>query len=515
MGLLHIRYTKPAMLRKIGLFEWVSKACSMLAAFFSVFPHTASMAARTRFFSLSLGAALVLGGCAAPSEPRLDDSVPVAWTQELNLVAPAPDLRSWWKAWGDERLNNTVDRALAANQDLAQLELRLGQTRVLARVADAAFRPGFSAGLRTLQDIAAIDSYFHASIDMAWDLGIFGASESSQRAVQADMLDAKGRLQAARVALVADVVHRYLDMRLAQRQRALLEAQAQLDARALALARVRQQQRLGTTEAVLQQQSQASQSASQLADMVLTQARAAHGLATLLGQARPDADWLAPDAQAALPSSKALGLTALPADMLRTRPDIQIAQAAVERAAAEAGMARAALYPRVVLAGSLLYSYNITQNFRTTSDNSPTFGPQIDIPLFDWGQRRARVEASEMALQAAGLAYRQRVLDGVAEVEMALAGLTAQGRRIEALQQIQRDLQLGNQRQQKRMQLGLGSEFGGIAGRRAELVARSEQATAQAAQALAYVALYKALGAAPLPETAPAEPDAKGSEGGQ
>ncbi|WP_370678542.1 TolC family protein [Comamonas sp. GB3 AK4-5] len=472
------------------------------------------MVATPRFFALSLGVALVLGGCAAPSEPQLDRSVPTAWTQGLDLAAPGPDLRNWWKAWGDEQLNAIVEQALAANQDLAQAELRLGQKRVLAGVSDAAFRPGFSAGARTLQDIAAIDSYFHASIDMAWDLGLFGASESSQRASKAELLDAKARLQAARVALVADVVHRYLDLRLAQRQRSLLGEQRRLDERALALARVRQQQRLGTTEAVLQLQNQASQSAAQLADMELAQARAAHGLAALLGQTRPHAEWLAADAQARLPPAQALGLTALPADLLRTRPDLQMAQAAVERAAADAGLAQAALYPRVVLMGSLLYSYNLTQNFRTTSDNSPTFGPQIDIPLFDWGQRRARADASELALQAAGQAYRQCVLDAVAEVEIALAGLTAQGQRLAALQQTQRSLLQGSQRQQKRQQLGLDSEFGGLAGRRAELVARSDQATAQAAQALAYVALYKALGAAPLPDKEPGAATAETEEAG-
>ena len=52
---------------------------------------------------------------------------------------------------------------------------------------------------------------------------------------------------------------------------------------------------------------------------------------------------------------------------------------------------------------------------------------------------------------------------------------------------------------EQRLKLGLDSEFGGLAPRRAALQARSEQTTALAAHALAYVALYKALGGAPLP----------------
>jgi outer membrane protein TolC len=361
--------------------------------------------ATLRLSSLCLGAALALAGCSSPPPAQLDGSVPARWTQPLPAAAPgaaaAPDLQGWWKAWGDASLDALVEEALAANLDLAQAQSRLRQQRLLAGTAGSAFRPVFTAGARTLQDIAAIDSYFHASIDVSWDLGLFGAREAGERNAAAAVLDARGRLQAARVALVADVVHRYLDIRMAQRQRALIDEQAQLDARALQLAQVRQQQRLGTAEAVRQLQLQAGQSAALRASLRETQARSAHMLAALLGRTRPDAQWLQADAQAPLPGPQALGVAALPADLLRTRPDIQVAQAGVERAAAEQGIAHAALYPRFVIGGSLLYSFNITQNLRTTQDNAPTFGPQIDIPLFDWGRRRSQADASELALQAA------------------------------------------------------------------------------------------------------------------
>ncbi|MDR0225827.1 MAG: TolC family protein [Burkholderiaceae bacterium] len=460
-----------------------------------------------RLSCLCLAAVLALAGCSSPAPAQLDGTVPQTWTQSLPVAAPGAataDLRGWWKAWGDEALDRLVDEALAANLDLAQAQSRLRQQRLLAGTADAAYRPVLTAGARTLQDIAAIDSYFHASIDVAWDLGLFGAREAGLRSAAAGVLDAGGRLQAARVALVADVVHRYLDIRMAQRQRALLDEQARLDTRAVQLAEVRREQRLGSLEAVQQLRLQSSQIAAQQAALREAQARAAHGLAALLGRTRPDSEWLQADAGAALPGPDALAVAALPADLLRTRPDIQIAEAGVERAAADLGMARSALYPRFVIGGSLLYSYNITQNLRTTQDNAPTFGPQIDIPLFDWSRRRSQADASELALQASVQAYRQSVLDSVAEVESALAALSAQRERIAALQASQQLLQQREQAQARRLQLGLDSEFGGLAGRRAALQARSEQTTALAAHALAYVALYKALGGAPLPpEDAP------------
>ena len=461
-----------------------------------------------------LCAAVWLAGCANPVAVKLDDSVPAHWTQAAPQAAPgaAPvDMRAWWKPWGDARLDALVDEALAHNLDVAQAVARLRQQRLLAGTADAVYRPAFSAGARTLQDVAAIDSYFHASIDMVWDLGLFGVAEATERAAGAQLLDAAARLQAARVVLVADVVHRYLDLRLAQRQRALLADMARLDARALRLAQVRLDQRLGTQDELRQWQAHAHEQAAADAQLREAQARAAHGLALLLGRTSPDPAWLQGDAQAALPDPAAGAPAELPADLLRTRPDIRQAEAQVEQAAADLGLARAALYPRFQLTGSLLYSYNLTQNRRTTSDRMPVIGPQIDIPLFDWGRRRAQADAGEQALQGAILAYRQSVLEGVAEVEASLAALSAQAAREQALTAAREQAQGHGQALERRRRLGLDSEWSVLPTQRALLQARGQIATARAARALAYVSLYKALGGAPL--SAEGEPPAAAAKG--
>ncbi|MBS0293001.1 MAG: TolC family protein [Proteobacteria bacterium] len=453
-----------------------------------------------------LGAALWLAGCAAPVEVKLDRSTPAQWTQPAPPVTPgaAPvDMRAWWKPWGDARLDALVDEALAHNLDVAQAVTRLRRQRLLSATAASAYRPVVTASVRTLQDIAAIDSFFQASIDMVWDLGLFGASESGARAARADLLDAGARLQAARVALVADVVHRYLDIRLAQRQRALLADLARLDARAQQLAEVRREQRLGSQDELRQLQAQAQTSAAAAAQLTEAQARAAHGLALLLGRDRPDPAWLQDDAAATLPELDGLALGDLPAQLLRSRPDIRLAEAQVEQRAAEAGLARAALYPRFQLAGSLLYSYNLTQNYRARSNDLPLLGPLIDVPLFDWGRRRAQADAGEEALQGAILAYRQSILEGLAEVEGSLAALMAQRAREQALAGAQDQLRQRGAAQAVRQRLGLGSDWSALSDQRALLRAQGEVATARAARALAYVSLYKALGGAPLaPELA-------------
>lgn len=442
----------------------------------------------------------LLAGCAAPVDVKLDKETPDLWRQQLTQKAGSADLAQWWRSWNNPALNALVDEALAQNLDVAQAVLRLRQQRLLAGASNATFMPVVSAGGKTLQDIAAVDSYFHASIDVSWDLGLFGDSQAARRSADAGVLDAQAQLHAARVALVADVVHRYLDIRQAQVQRGLALSQQQQAQRQLKLLQVRQAQRLADTQTLEQQQLQLRGVQAQLTTLDEAQARAAHALAALLGRDRPEPQWLQADAAAALPQLQAIAV--LPADLLRRRPDIQSAEAAVEQAAAEVGVSRAALYPRLTLTGSLLFAYNLTRNHRTTSDYIPMVGPQIDIPLFDWGRRRAVADGKELALQASIKAYRQAVLNGIAEAEGALAAIAAQQQRQQALLSAQQIHAARDKAQAVRQKLGLSSELTGLDNARASLQTQSELATAKAAEALAYVALYKAVGAAPLDEVA-------------
>ncbi len=445
-----------------------------------------------------------LSGCATVEVPPLPQAVPEAWRQAPTSVAaaPAPDLQSWWKALGDPQLDELVERAQAQNLTLAQARSRLRQARLLAGRDNMAFRPALSAGARTLQDVSATDSYFQASLDATWELGWFGAREAVQRGGQARLDEAAASLQAARVSLVAEVVRSYGDLRAAQLQQDALQHMAELDERSVSLFAEQRRQRLGAPEEQLQAEVRLAQTRAQLAQPRQIADHAAQGLALLLGKATPDAAWTRPAAwppraQAGLRDFK---LQQVPTDLLRYRPEIRSAEAEVLKATGELGSATAELYPRIVLGASLLYSHNLTQNRRTSTDNVPALGPLIDIPLFDWGRRRAAADAQKEALNAAVLAYRQAVLEGVSETESALGALQETGERSQQLRTAQGLLARRVQDQATLVRLRLAGGLDQIAAERNALQASMELTAAEAAHTQAFVALYKALGGAPMPE---------------
>lgn len=450
---------------------------------------------------------LMLSACAELPLPSLPSQLPAAWHGASTAPAqmPAPDLQGWWKAFEDPGLDALVERALAQNLQVAQARSRLRQARLLAGRERTQFLPTLNAGVRTVQDAAAVDSYLRAGLDASWELGLFGAREAAERGGKARLDQAAAGEQAARVSVVAEVVRQHLMLQAARFDEALRLQMLALDERALALHALRQGARLGTLDERRATELRLLQARAQLTQPRLAAAQARQALAVLLADFAADepSDPVAA-APAPPPQLAPFRLPQVPADLLRFRPDIHAAEADVTQASSDLGQARAEQYPRVVLGTSFIYSYNITQNHRIRQSNSLSIGPLVDIPLFDWGRRRATTDARQEALEASLLAYRQALVAAVGETESALSALAQAFERatqLDAMHQFaRRQLALQGQR----VRLGLASELERLGAEHAELQARVELAEAQWACAQAVVVVYKALGGAPLPANTPA-----------
>ncbi|WP_116519805.1 TolC family protein [Achromobacter insuavis] len=442
-------------------------------------------------------------GCTPVTVPRTPMQIPSAWSEPQDQTGRPVDLRSWWNTLDDSRLNALVDEALHRNLDLARSAQLLEAERRLAGRAQAQFLPWLSGGARPAKDAAARDSYFNVGLDMTWELGLFGAAESERRLAQAELEQAEARQQGLRVSLVAAVVRNYLDLGVANGQIAILQRIQAIDSQAERLSLTRLNTHLGSQNEVDATSLKKWQTQAEIASMRLTADRAARALALLLGRDGPDPVWRQVTQPRALTS---LALQAVPADLLRTRPDIGQAEAEVLRAAANLGMARAAMYPRLSLGGSILYSYNVTQNRRSNSNFVPSVGPTIDIPLWDWGARRAQVAASTHEIDAALLGYRKAVLTAVSEVEEALSALERLRDRVQALEEAGHVQSRRAAAQRRLAALGLSSDFEAQIESRALLEAQARTELAQGSRTLAFVALYKALGGAPLNERREANP---------
>jgi len=465
-------------------------------------PKSAGLA-RSALRSALVLAASVLAGCASIPEPTLQADVPAQW-HNTRAGAPAPDPASWWKAYGDPLLDGLVEQALAENLTVAEAHARLQAARKLHGVADTPYRPELAFRTRDAVAADARSSYFQAGFDATWELGLFGRSEAAERLARADLDAAAATLQGARVSVVAEVVRTYRELRHAQAREQLLNEAVALQERQVELVSLRQRTSLASRIDTERAQAALEQARAALADPGVAIRQSALRLATLLGRNEPDPAWTrAPAATTVAPMRAAI--RSAPADILRTRPDIQMAQARVLDAAGALGIARADLYPRLGLGGSLTIASNFANNFNRRGDAATStqaifsLGPLIDIPLFDWGRRQATERARGDELEAALLAYRQAVLNGVAEAESALIELDEYRQRREAEERALQALERASDHARRLTASKLSSEFDN-----ADLASRRIQAglalsATTLAQDLAFISLHKAVGGGGVP----------------
>lgn len=448
------------------------------------------------------GAIACLGGCAPPAVPELKPDMPVAWRHaSASASAPAPDLRNWWKAFNDPELDRLVEQALAGNLTVRQAELHIKAARTLARHTNSEFLP--QLGLHTFAeptpDSAA--SYFQAGFDAEWEFGFFGRSKSHARVTSADLGIAQSDTEAARVSAVAETARVYVELRGAQQRLGLLEQLAASAHDKVALTATRERLRMASTSDLARVQAEQATAQAALYEPRLAIQRCRQQLAVLLGHSEPDATLVA---AGTAPRLRDLRIDSAPADLLRTRPEIRRAENEVLKAAGEAGLARSDLFPRLGLGGSLTYSAKVIGHTKLNdADGIVTFGPAIDIPLFDWGARLAVYHARDAELSASVYAYRQAVLDGVAETEIAMATLEQQRERAVALRHGLAAVERGATTTATLGRLGLADGFDRATSNATMVQARLDVSEAEQARNIAFIALYKAMGGAPLPTGKP------------
>jgi multidrug efflux system outer membrane protein len=442
---------------------------------------------------------LSLAGCMQDTLPNLVQPLPLHW-QHLDSVEkfPSPDLKGWWKAFNAPDLDSLVDESLEKNLTLAAAREHIQAARIISHKNYSNFLPDLHFRTNDVTGPNATTSYFQADFDSTWELGLFGKKKASKQVVDGQLADVEAQAQMARVTLVAEVVRTWIQLRTAQQEVKLLnlliiQSKHQYD---LTVSRIKLG--LSANSLLLASKTTIAQQIQMQQAQQLEIEKALQELALLQGLTTPDQSWAKETTQ---PVFGEFSIRTLPTDVIRIRPDIQKAQANVLQAAGQFGLARAARYPSVNISASFIYSLVIAGQFvfHAFDDNTVvSLGPVIDIPLFDWGLRKSAADARASELKSATLQYRQTVLEAVEEVESALAAVNASKQQIDQQYEVIKTANSTINTRQTLINLGLSSPLEGLEEQQSALKEQLKLLDLQKDHDLAYVAVYKALGGAPL-----------------
>jgi NodT family efflux transporter outer membrane factor (OMF) lipoprotein len=449
--------------------------------------------------TLALAALLALASCAVgpnyhPPTPA-ELHAPDAWHAPVPEGAAVGDFSSWWQQLGDPVLTSLIEDSLAASPDLDLARARLREARARRDLAAAGLLPTVdaAASASASRSNGSTGEHYDAGFDASWEPDVFGGGRRSIEAANADLASTEASLHDTQVSLAAEVALNYVDVRSLQGRIAIAEENLKRQGETLDLTGWRFQAGLVSQLDVDQARAAREQTRAAIPSLRTSLEAAKNRLAVLLGQA-PGAveDRLAEAAP--IPPVPEQVTVAIPADVLRQRPDVRAAERALAAQTARIGVAEAARYPGFRLSGSLGVGGISLAALTGGSSLAHSLALSVAETIFDGGRLAQQVEIQKAGEQQALASYRSSVLAALEEVENALVSLARTRERQEALRLADESARSAANLARQRYSSGLTDFQTVLDAERTELSTADNLKSTEADLTTALIQLYKALG---------------------
>ena len=375
--------------------------------------------------------ALALGGCDfAPRYTLPSMALSAKFKDATAEGAPLPANEEWWRAFHDATLDNLQAEVDAANPDLAAAIASNAAEQARAQAAVSGFfphadaighvtankqsnnRPLRSASQPTYYGDNLIGAQASYEVDIWGRVRDIAASANATAEASADALDQ------ARLELHAELARDYIDLRGLDDEAKLLADTIGIYRSALDLTKSRLQAQIASPVDVDRAQTQFSSAEAQASDLALRRSALEDAIAALVGQSAASFTVARSARPVPLPSRP----RAVPADVLRRRPDVAEAERLTAAADYGVGVARANFFPKFTL---IAIGGTQDTGFRLFNPGNTfgTIGPSVDLPLFDAGLRQAELDVAKAGFTQAAETYRSVVVRAVKEVQDDISAL--------------------------------------------------------------------------------------------
>jgi len=458
----------------------------------------------------------VLSGCAVGPDYRPPDIAVSSGFLGQNGVAQREirsktDLQAWWSGFDDPLLTRFITLALEQNLDIAQAAARVAQARASLRLADAALLPSANVSaqgarayqsvetqlgqvLDTTADFDRSGSYYEANVGASWEVDVFGGLRRSREAARAEYQASEAGAVATQLAVAAQTADVYVTMRGLQARIAIAREQADTRRQLLTTVKLQYEKEIAAELQVRQAEGSLAQVEAQIPVLDAGLDAAMNALDVLLGT-QPGTHRAELTPVAAIPMAPGISDAGAPADIIRRRPDLIVAERHLAAANARIGVAVSEYYPKFSIAALLgsataLSSHNLFTS--GASQHQSVLG--LRWRLFDFGRVEAQIAAARGKTAESLAAYRLAVLKATEEVENSFSALVNREAQVDIL--IRGESSLSRARESS-----LGAYKGGVVSLIEVLDADSNllqvqdaKAQAQTEAARAAIASFRALG---------------------
>lgn len=387
----------------------------------------------TRFVrpvAAALAAALVASCSFAPKYERPPVATPAEYKESKDWKVAEPKdgvpRGEWWVVFGDPTLNNLAKSLEASNQDLRLAEAQYRRAQALVQQARADFFPTVSGGASVDRSGGGSSTTsrsprtsYNLSANANWEADLWGRVRNSVESGQASAQASASDLESVRLSLQSELVLNYLQLRVLDTLRLLLDESVAAFDRSLELTRNRYNAGLAGKVDLVQAEAQVRSTQAQALDTGVQRAQLEHAIAALLGKTPAEFSLPAAPLKLAVPAIP----SGIPSELLERRPDVAAAERRVAAANAQIGVAKAAFFPSLTLSAGAGFQSSSFANWLSVPNRVWSLGAALAQSIFDGGLRRSLTDQAIASYDANVAAYRQTVLIAFQDVEDNLAAL--------------------------------------------------------------------------------------------
>ena len=340
---------------------------------------------------------------------------------------------AWWKGFKDPTLDRLVVRALQDNLSLAAAKERITEAEANLQAIPGGVSLDPSLGVQRSKGIGGTpQTRSTATVGLSWLLDPYGARRAQGRAANARIEVADAEADAAQLLMLSNLSTAYIDLRYSQQVLRIRHQEINSRRQTLELTQTLFDKSSATRLDLVRAEARLSEAEAAVPTARSAVLRQQYQIAGLLGVAPGLLDISLDDGPMPRPAMSAN--VGIPADILRNRPDIRIAERIYYANVAEIDVAQAQLYPQLSLSGAITLASIASGAPGGVRGAEYVFGPSLTLPSLPDGPRRGALAAQESRARQAHTAWQSTVLSAVGQVESAITEYSASAAAAQAAQ---------------------------------------------------------------------------------
>ena len=390
----------------------------------------------------AVAASMMLTGCGIYSKYENKTQTPdnVFGTSMLDETVTEANANSiaqmsWREFFSDPLLQQLIEQVLANNTNLNSARIAVEKSEASLKAAKLAYLPALNlapSGTLAKFDDNPWTKTYNLPLQLSWDVDVFGSITNKKRAAKAVMLQAQMREEAVRANLVSTTAQQYYLLQVLDRQLEILTQTDSLWKTSLETQIALWENGKSYSTAVNQMESSYLNVKTQIADVrrdILSVENAICRLLAIAPQHISRSKW----GNTVLAHSEAQGElgqrmfnirylnVGVPAKMLENRPDIRMANHAMEEAFYNTAAARSAFYPSINLSGSAGWTNSAGGMIVDPGKMLLSAIGSLTQPIFARGKLIANKKIAKLTEEDLQKKYVQTVVDAGNEVNEAIA----------------------------------------------------------------------------------------------